>query len=77
VRDKSWGPSSRQVDRPAREAQQAVCHHVAPSGTGTSEPQRSASRQADPARRSQERLTSARQLYDGSNHPDSDSLQRH
>jgi hypothetical protein len=33
-------------------------------------------RQADPLRRSEERPTSARQLYDGSDRPDSDSLQR-
>jgi hypothetical protein len=49
---------------------------VVPSGTGASEMQRSAPCQADPARRSEERPSFARQLYDGSDHPDSDSLQR-
>jgi hypothetical protein len=53
-----------------------VCPRAVPSGTGASEPQRSASRQVDPPRRSEERPTSARQLYNGSDHPDSDSLQR-
>jgi hypothetical protein len=48
-----------------------------PSGAGASELQRSAPRQVNPPRRSEERLASARQLYDGSDHPDSDSLQRH
>jgi hypothetical protein len=49
---------------------------VAPSGTSASEPQRTAPRQADPPRRSEERPASARQIYDGSDRPDSDSLQR-
>jgi hypothetical protein len=46
------------------------------SGTGASEPQRPAPRPADPLRRSKERPASARQLYDGSDRPNSDSLQR-
>jgi hypothetical protein len=49
---------------------------VAPSGTGASESQRFAPRQVDPPRRSEERPAPARQLYDGSDHPDSDLLQR-
>jgi hypothetical protein len=53
-----------------------VRSRAAPSGTGASEPQRPAPRQADPLRRSEERPASARQLYDGSDRPDSDSLQR-
>jgi hypothetical protein len=47
-----------------------------PSGAGASESQRSAPRQVDPSRRPEERPASARQLYDGSDRPDSDSLQR-
>jgi hypothetical protein len=43
---------------------------------GASKPQRSAPRQVDPLRRSEERPASIRQLYDGSDRPDSDSLQR-
>jgi hypothetical protein len=49
---------------------------VAPSGTGASEIQRSAPRQADPPRWSEERPASARQLYDRSDRLESDSLQR-
>jgi hypothetical protein len=45
--------------------------------TGTPESQRSAPCQADPPRRSKERPASAQQLYDDSDRPDSDSLQRH
>jgi hypothetical protein len=51
--------------------------HEVPSGTGASEPQRSTPRQVDPPRRLEERPASARQLYDGSDRPDFDSLQRH
>jgi hypothetical protein len=53
-----------------------VHSRVAPNGTGASEVQRTALHQADPPRRSEERPTSARQLYNGSNRPDSDSLKR-
>jgi hypothetical protein len=49
---------------------------VASGGTGTSESQRTSPCQADPPRRSKEQPASARQLYDGSDRPDSDSLQR-
>jgi hypothetical protein len=49
---------------------------VEPSSTGASGSQRAAPRQADPLRRSEERPAPVRQLYDGSDHPDSDSLQR-
>jgi hypothetical protein len=61
---------------PTRVGQRSVRSRVAPSGTGASEPHRPAPHQADPPRRSMERLVSARQLYDGSDCPDSDSLQR-
>jgi hypothetical protein len=76
VRDKTVGSSSRQAARPTREDQRTVCPRVAPSGTGASESQRSAPRQADPLSRSEERPASARQLYDGFDRPDSDFLQR-
>jgi hypothetical protein len=48
-----------------------------PSGTGAPESQRSAPRQADPLRRSEETPSSARHIYYGSERPNSDSLQRH
>jgi hypothetical protein len=75
-RDKTTGSSSRQVARPAREDQRVVRSRTVPTRAGVLEPQRSAPRQADPPRRSEERPASARQLYDGSDRPDSDSLQR-
>jgi hypothetical protein len=56
--------------------QRTVRSRAASSGTGASEPQRPAPRQVGPPRRSEERPASARQLYDGSDRPDSDSLQR-
>jgi hypothetical protein len=46
------------------------------SRTGTPEPHRSVPYQIDPPRRSVERSVSVRQIYDGSDRPDSDSLQR-
>jgi hypothetical protein len=48
-----------------------------PSGTGASEPRKPTPRRVDPPRRSVERLPSVHQIYDGSDRPDSDSLQRH
>jgi hypothetical protein len=75
-RDKTLGPSSRQGAPPARVDQRPVRSRAMPSRTGTSEPQRLAPRQADPPRRSEERSTSARPLYDGSDRPDHNSLQR-
>jgi hypothetical protein len=53
-----------------------VCPHVAPSGTGVPESQRAPPRQADLPRRSEERPARVRQLFDGSDRPDSGSLQR-
>jgi hypothetical protein len=76
ARNKTVSSSSRQVARPAQVDQRTVRPRVALSRTGTSEPQRSMPLQADPPRRSEERPTSACQLYDGSDHPDSNSLQR-
>jgi hypothetical protein len=64
------------VVRPVREDQRVVRSRAVPSGASASESQRSAPRQADPPRRSEERPTSACLLYDGSDRPDSDSLQR-
>jgi hypothetical protein len=77
ARDKNVGSSSRQAARPAREDQRTVCPRVAPSKMGASESQRAAPSQADPPRQSEERPALVRQLFDGSDHPDSDSLQRH
>jgi hypothetical protein len=76
VRDKNVGSSLRQAARPAQEDQRMVRPRVAPSNTGASESQRVAPRQADPPRRSEERPAPVRQLFDGSDRPDSDSLQR-
>jgi hypothetical protein len=74
--DKSAGPSSCQVARPAREDQWTIHPRAAHGGTSASEPQRSAPHQDDPPRRSEDRPATAHQLYDGSDRPDSDSLQR-
>jgi hypothetical protein len=43
-----------------------VCSRAAPSRTGAPEPRRPVPRQVNPPRRSKERPSSARQLYDGS-----------
>jgi hypothetical protein len=75
-RDKTTGSISCQVACPAREGHRAGRSHTIPSGAGASELQRTAPRQVDPPRRSEERPTTARRLYDGSNRPDYDSLQR-
>jgi hypothetical protein len=74
--DKNVGSSSRQAAHPAREDQQMVRPRVAPSRTGASKSQRAAPRQAEPPRRSEERPAPIHQLYDGSDRPNSDSLQR-
>jgi hypothetical protein len=76
ARDKTVCSSSRQAACPARGDQRTVRPCVVPSGTGASEPQRSAPRQPNLPRRSEERPASTCQLYDGSDRPDSDSLQR-
>jgi hypothetical protein len=75
-RDKTVGLSSRQAARPTREDQRTVRSRAVPSGTDASKPQRSVPRQVDPPRRSEELPVPTRQLYDGSDRPDSDSLQR-
>jgi hypothetical protein len=77
ARDKNVGSSSRQAAHPTSEDQRTVLPRMAPSRTGTSESQRTTPLHADPPRRSEERPAPARQLYDGSDRPDSDSLQRH
>jgi hypothetical protein len=76
MRDNNVGLSSRQAARPAREDQRTVRPRVAPSRTGASESQRAAPRQTDPPRRS-ECQAPVCQLFDGSDRPNSDSLQRH
>jgi hypothetical protein len=64
------------VAPPIREDQRMTRSRATPSGTGATESHRAAPRQADPPRRSKERSLSARQIYDGSERPDSNSLQR-
>jgi hypothetical protein len=76
TRDKNVGSSSRQAAHPAREDQRKVRVCAEPSRTGVTGSQSAAPCQAYPPRRSEERPTLACQLYDGSDHPDSDSLQR-
>jgi hypothetical protein len=76
VRDKKLGSSSRQASCLAREDQRTVRPRVAPSKTGAFESQRAVPRQADPPRRSEVRPAPVRQLFDGFDRPDSDSLQR-
>jgi hypothetical protein len=74
--DKNAGSSSRPAAHFAREDQQAARPRVAPSRTGAPESQRAPPHQADPPRQSEERPAPVRQLFDGSDCPDSDSLQR-
>jgi hypothetical protein len=76
ARDKNVGSSSRQAAHPVQEDQQTVRPCAAPSGTGATGSQSVAPHRVDPPRRSEERPAPTRQLYDGSNRPDSDSLQR-
>jgi hypothetical protein len=76
ARDKKVHSSSRQAARPAREDQGTVRPRVAPNKTGASKLQRATPHQADPPRRSEERPAPVHQLFNGSDRPDSDSLQR-
>jgi hypothetical protein len=76
ARDKNVGTSSQQAARSTREYQRTVCTRAEPSRTGATGSQSAAPRQANPPRWSEERPAPARQLYDGSDCPDSDSLQR-
>jgi hypothetical protein len=75
-RDKIVGSSSHSVAPPTRVGLRSTRSRTGPTGTGTPELQRSAPRQTNPPRRSEERSVSVRQIYDGSDCPDSDSLQR-
>jgi hypothetical protein len=75
-RDKTVGSSSRAAAPCVREDQRMTRSRAAPSGTGAPDPRRPVPRQVEPPRRSEERPSSARQLYDGLKRPDSDSLQR-
>jgi hypothetical protein len=74
ARKKNAGSSSRSVAHPALEDPQVVHPCVAPGRTGAPETQRVPPHRADPPRRSEERPAPTRQLFDGSNRPDSDSL---
>jgi hypothetical protein len=75
-RDKTVGSSSRPVAPPVQEDQWITRSRATPGRTGAPEPRRPTPCQADPPRRSKERPSSACQIYDGSECPDSDSLQR-
>jgi hypothetical protein len=75
-RDKVVGSSSRPVAPPVRVGLRSTRSRMAPSGTGAPKLPRSAPRHIDPPRRSEECSVPVRQLYDGSDRPDSDSLQR-
>jgi hypothetical protein len=77
ARNKNAGSSLRPAARPTREDQREVRPRVVPSGTGAPESQRAPPHQANPPRRSEERLAPVRHLFDSSDRPDSDSLQRH
>jgi hypothetical protein len=76
-RDKVVESSSHLVAPPARVGLRSTRSRTAPSGTGTPEPPRSELCQIDPPRRSEERSVPVRQLYDGSDRLDPDSLQKH
>jgi hypothetical protein len=73
---KNAGSSSRSVAHPAREDQHATRPRMAPSGPSTSEARRDPPHQADLPKRSEEQVTPCRHIFNGSNRPDSDSLQR-
>jgi hypothetical protein len=75
-RDKTVGSSPCPAAPSVREDQRMTRSRATPGGIGAPEPRRPAPRQVDPPRRSEERPSSARQIYDGSECPDSDSLQR-
>jgi hypothetical protein len=76
-RDKTVGWRSRPAAPPVREDQWMTPSRATPGETGASKSQRPAPRQADPPRMSEERSPSARQINEGSERPDSDSMQRH
>jgi hypothetical protein len=76
VREKNTSSSSRSAARPARGDQRVVRPRVVPIGPGAPEARRDPPRQADPPRQSKERLSPSRNLFDGSDRPDVDSLQR-
>jgi hypothetical protein len=68
--EKNVGLSSRSGARPAREDQRATRSRTAPSSSGASEARR------DLPRRSEERAPPSRHLFNGSDCPDTDSLQK-
>jgi hypothetical protein len=72
--DKNAGSSSHLAARPTLEDQRVVRLWVAPNGACAPESQRAPPRQADRPRWSEERPALVRQLFDGSDRPDSDSL---
>jgi hypothetical protein len=76
TREKNVDSSSRSAARPVREDQQATSSRTMPGGPSASEARRDPPHQVDLPIRSEEQVTPSRLLYDGSHHPDSDSLQR-
>jgi hypothetical protein len=74
--DKIVGSSSCSEAPSARVGRRSTRSRRVPSRTGAPELQRCAPCQTDPLRWSEERSVSVCQLYDGSDRPDSNSLQR-
>jgi soluble lytic murein transglycosylase-like protein len=74
AREKNEGLSSRSAARPAREDRQVTRPCVVPSRRSTPEAWSDPPRRAIPPRRLEEQTTSSRHLFDGSDHPDADSL---
>jgi hypothetical protein len=74
--EKNVGLSSRLAARPVRGEQQVGHPRTAPGGSGTPEARRDPPRRDDLQRRSEEWAAPSRHLFDGSDRPDSDSLQR-
>jgi hypothetical protein len=73
---KGVGSSSKSVARPVREDQGVTRSHMAPGGPCASEGRRDPPRKDDPPKRPTEHEPSPHHLFDGSDHPDVDSLKR-
>jgi hypothetical protein len=76
AREKNASSSSRSVARPVREDQQVARPRMGPGGSSASEARRDPPCRVDPPRRSEERATPPCHLFDGSDRPDLDYLQR-
>jgi hypothetical protein len=75
--EKNVGLISRSTARPVREDQRATRSNTTPGGLGASEARRNLPCRVDPPNRSEERALPSRHLFNSSNRPDTDSLQRH